>query len=122
MGGNNIRKVLMVEDNESVIDLFKVEIEDMDPNALVLAALNQEKAEELFLEHPDIFLIIMDACVPGVVPNTMGLVSKMRQIFKGPIIATSSNVSNCQPLIEAGCNFHCDKAILSQQLTKFFPP
>ena len=70
----------------------------------ILEARSVEDGERLFTENPDVSLIVMDACVPGDEPTTPPLIRKMRKMFTGPIIATSSDHSYRQQLMRAGCD------------------
>ena len=58
----------------------------------------------------------MDACVPGDWPNTMPLVRKIRQTFVGPIIANSSLLEYRKKLLEAGCDYECEKGEVAKKV------
>ncbi len=101
-----MKKVLVVEDNRFYSDMI---FSNFGSKVLVMKAFTIKEAENIFQENPDIDVILMDACVPGDTPNTMGLVSKIRETFKGPIITISSDSSYSKKLIEAGCNYESNK-------------
>ncbi len=102
----NFKKVLLVEDYPGWIKIIKGGLEN---EAEVLSAVTIREAENIFSENSDIAIIIMDACVPGDEPNTLPLVKKIRETFKGPIIAISSSDSYRKQLVEAGCDYECEK-------------
>ena len=56
-------KVLIVEDESC----YQKDYRDALGSAVqILAALDIKTARELFSQNPDIAIIVMDACVPGV--------------------------------------------------------
>lgn len=99
-------KILMVEDMQSVHDDIA---EMLAGQVVVISALSIEQATRLFAEHPDIALIVMDACVPGDWPTTIPLVKEMRKTFRGPMIAISSVRDYRRELTDAGCDHECRK-------------
>ena len=86
------------------------------PRFLVASSL--EEGERLFQANPDLTLVIMDGCVPGERPNSMPLVQKMRQTFRGPIVAGSGNPNVCKTLVEAGCSHWALKHMVSGLVSK----
>ena|SRR3989344_3460464 len=106
--------VLVVEDEEYWQDRWKREL---DGKVVLVSALSIEEAEEKFATNPDIDAIVMDARMPGGSPSTtLPLVRKLREIFTGPIIASSSLGSYRQRLVQAGCNHESEKESLPQKL------
>ena len=107
------KKVLVVEDEEYMHEIWRWEL---DGKVVLLSAVSVAEAEEQFTANPDIVAIVMDACVPGSLPNTLPLVRKFRETFKGPIIAISSNKSYRRQLVRAGCDHESTKNFLPQKL------
>jgi len=108
-----LKKVLAVEDREHTQTYW----EDMLSGKVELIfASSIQEAEEKFVANPDIVAIVMDACVPGAMPNTMPLVEKFRAKFTGPMIATSNDDTFCEELVQAGCNHKCGKNSVPQKL------
>ena len=101
-----LKKVLVVEDNQEWSSLIRRGLGD---KVLVVQAFTMEEAEAVFERHPDLAVILMDACVPGDKPNTMGLVRKMRKTFKGPIVAISNYDKYREELMRAGCDYEAEK-------------
>ncbi|MFA6364784.1 MAG: hypothetical protein WCW78_00065 [Candidatus Paceibacterota bacterium] len=89
-----------------------------DESRALFHASSIDEAEELFLEHPEIDIIAMSACISGHEPDTIQLVQKMRQSFKGPMIAMSSILVHRKTLCEAGCNLESEKLVLPDLVLK----
>lgn len=108
-------KILILEDNSHLQKFFLAELEEMGINAL--GALSVEEAESLFGQHPDVKLIVVDACVPGSQPTTMPFVKKVRAGgYKSTMIAMSSHAEYRRQLLEAGCNEACEKGYLISKI------
>ena len=112
-------KVLIVDDEEEWRDRWTRRL--LREGAEVLKASSLEEGWRLFEANPDIALVIMDTCVPGFYPpNSMWLVEKMHQTFKGPIIAASGHPDFRRVLMGAGCSHEASKnevsALISQIL------
>lgn len=101
-----MKKVLVVEDDKRWSGIIRRGLGD---KVLVAQAFTTKEAEDAFEQIPDFDVILMDACVPGDDPNTMWLVEKMRETFKGPIIAISSVPEYRQELIKAGADHEAEK-------------
>ena len=99
-------KILMVEDEDS---LHKMVEEALGDRVAFLKALTLKEGQKLFRANPDIFIVVMDACVPGNSPNSQYLVRKIRETFSGPMIATSSVPAYREELLAAGCDYECPK-------------
>ncbi len=108
-----MKKVLIVEDKLVEQLLLKREL---DGEIEIITAFSIEEAETKFAANPDVAAIVMDACVPGHDPNTGPLVKRLRALFAGPIIATSSVLSYRQQLVQAGCDFECGKDSVPHKL------
>ena len=100
------KKVLVVEDNEMWRTVVK---RGLNNKVQILFADTITKAEKIFEENSDIDLVIMDACVPGDIPNTQPLVRKIRQTFEGPMIAMSSMPPYRKQILVAGCDYEVEK-------------
>jgi hypothetical protein len=101
--------IVVVEDQ---IENWRVHMRPWLWNATqVRYANNLVGAEELFKRYKDdIALIAMDACIPGDKPNSMPFVRMVRAAgFTGPMVAMSSTYEGQQALVDAGCDYHCDK-------------
>ena len=101
-------KVLVVEDSVPVQEKFAKALSD---KVELLQAHTLWQGQMLFNEHKDdLAVIVMDACVPGDRPNSIGLIRLIRaEGFKGPMIAISSLYEYRMRLIEAGCSHECPK-------------
>lgn len=107
----NRLKVLIVEDEEAMQFLWRAEIEEkIGDDVEVLQAFTKEEGDLLLDAHaPDLAVMVVDACVPGKEPNTIGLVEKARKLLGAhrPIIAVSGNEEFQRMLETAGCNYVC---------------
>lgn len=97
------KKVLIVEDEAWRYDDW---CQKLDSKVILLFASSIREAEKQFATNPDLDAIVVDACVPGGVPNTTHLIQKFRETFHGPMIAISSSWAYLKQLLDAGCN-HC---------------
>lgn len=100
-------KVLIVED----VELYQKRYAQMLKGKVeLLQALDLKDGKRLFLENPDISLVVMDACISEDTPNSIPLVKKIRETFTGPIIAASADPSYRKFLVDAGCSHQAPKA------------
>jgi len=105
-------KILILEDHLAIQRLWVAEFED--DGIEVLGAFSICEAEDLFGAHSsNIDLIAVDACVPGHNINTAPFVKKARaRGYRGPMVAMSSfKEFRCQ-LVDAGCDYQCEKDFL----------
>ncbi len=100
-------KVLIVEDEEVLQDLWKEMLTRGGCPIEIFSAFTLEEAREIFAENDEWDAIVVAGCIVGFMFNTAGLVEFFRESFSGPIIAASSRFN--PELIEAGCNFRVDK-------------
>jgi DNA-binding NtrC family response regulator len=82
----------------------------------LLQAETLEDGERLFAENPDVSVIAIDACIPGVEYNSEPLARKIAATFKGPFVAISSVSEYRESLVEAGCTDSCIKLDLVKKL------
>jgi DNA-binding response OmpR family regulator len=109
-----LKKVLVVEDERYFHNSWRL---DLGNKVMLISTLSIREAEEQFAANPDIAAIVIDACVPGYLPNTEPLVRKFRETFTGPIIAISSSPEYRAKLVSAGCDHECGrKYTLPQKL------
>ncbi len=93
-------KILIVEDDSEYHDMYA---RHLGEKIKIIPATTLEEGERLFFENPDIALVVMDACVPGIKLNSSPLVQKIRATFQGPIIAASRDPYFCLKLMDTGC-------------------
>lgn len=103
-------RVLIVDDLKGWHSQWKKELEG---RVEVVSATTLEEAEAEFQTNSDFAAIFMDACVPGVEPTTLELTSRIRQDFRGPMVAISSTPRYRRMLMDAGCTDECDKRDVS---------
>ena len=96
-----LKKILAVEDLQHKQDEWR---SALNGRVDFLSALTIKEAIELFDNNPDVDVVVMDACVPGDTPTTQGLIRKIRETFKGPMIACSSDSSYRRLLMSCGCD------------------
>jgi CheY-like chemotaxis protein len=102
----SLPKVLVVEDEERWQTTYR---KDLSSIAEVISAFTVEEGRQKFAEHPDVSVIVMDACVPGDNPTTPALVREIRNTFSGPMIAASGSADYRKMLQRAGCDFEAAK-------------
>jgi DNA-binding response OmpR family regulator len=100
-------KVLLIEDNVPMQKLWKKLLREKPVE--VISAYTIDEAREEFKANPDVNLIVVAGCIPGVILNTEPLVRDLRAAFTGPMIATSGCPVFQSQLVAAGCNHKCDK-------------
>ncbi len=115
-------KILVVEDNKDMQDFYLESLRHLVNNLIVLKAYTIEDAEKLFAKNTDIDLVIMDGCVPGDKINTLPLIVKIRETFKGPMIAASRESGYQKQLIAAGCDYGVDKLELPNKIIEILRP
>lgn len=99
--------VLLVEDDNLQSRMVERQLRGV---AQVITCSTQEEAITLFVQHPNIALILLDGCVPGFSLNTIPLLQQFRMTFTGPIVAMSGNRSYRQIMMEHGCTHECGKS------------
>ena len=106
---SKIKFALIVEDDKNWQGIYQRALEEKGIEFLQATTLTE--GEELYSSNSEkIQLIIMDGCLQSDYPNTMPLIKKIRETFKGPMIAGSGSDSYLKELVAAGCNFKFDKA------------
>ena len=76
----------------------------------ILRAETLEEGKQLFHNHLDVDLIIMDACAPGNESNTMEFINKLANAgYNKPVIASSSVWQYTQKLVMAGGTHRAEK-------------
>ena len=93
-------KVLVVEDDPTVIGLLQDIFKDQD----VFIATSVERARELFREHEGKFgFVVMDGNLERG-EKTVDLTREIRSEFDGPIVAFSGQLEDQEALLGAGCD------------------
>ncbi len=113
------KKVLVIDDDKIWQDLWARGLTRLVGSDIVIyKALTIEEGEKRFFTSSKLAAVAIDACIPGSVVNTLPLVKKIREHFSGPMIAISSIETYQKKLIEAGCNYTCEKGRLAQKLVE----
>lgn len=99
-------KVLIVEDRRINQEIYAAELQG---KVFLMQAMNLEDGQRLFMENPDVALIVMDACLSGDEPDSISLVKKIRETFSGPMIAASAAAEYRKLLLRAGCSHESPK-------------
>ncbi len=101
------KRILIVEDSVADAHYWLTLLDDEVEGVHML---NIEATMTLFEADQEFDLVVMDCCVPGGEPNTMGLVRFMRaKEFAGPILANSSISEYIGQLVYAGASHSCNK-------------
>lgn len=98
-------RVLVIEDVEEFHDSYR---RRLDGKVEVVSALNVEQAKAAF-ERYRFAAIAVDACLGTDRPNTVALVEEFRRSYGGPMVAISGDLEFRHQLLDAGCNYECEK-------------
>lgn len=107
--GEKSEKLLIVDDDRSWQRSLARSLQE---KVTLLQAFSLEQGEQIFLANPDVDLIVMDGCVPGYRLNSLPLIRKIRETYKGPIVAASSDADNREEMVRAGCSHNVRPANL----------
>lgn len=116
VGGNGLKKILVVEDNSINMRLIKMTLGNKG-YSLFEATDGEEALAVVVKERPD--LIIMDVRLPKV--NGLEVTRRLRQtpgLSQIPILALTAAAmkGNREEAIEAGCDAYIPKPINTRQL------
>lgn len=116
-----IPKVLIVEDDVVFQGLLKIFLED---KVEVISAFTLAEAEQKFAaDRSNFSAIVMDACLEKRTPDTLALTRKIRETFKGPMVASSASPEYQKELMKAGCDHEiCYKDDLPEKLLTILCP
>lgn len=107
-------KILVVDDEKGMQKLLDYYWANM--NVLALKAYTISEAERLFEENTDVSFIAIDGCVPGNRLNTIPLINFFRKSYQGIIIAIAGNDNDRDKMINAGCDYECEKTELPNKV------
>ena len=108
-----MKKALIVDDNSFLHLMWR---EALSGRVEVIFASSIEEAKREFALNPDVDAIVVDSCVSGCGLNTVPLIQEFRLAFKGPMLGISDVPLFQQKLVEAGCNYSCEKKFLIVKL------
>jgi len=115
-------KILIIEDDDSIINLYKNQLSNHihgEKIKYIFAKTTQESREK-FYGNKDVSVIVVDGCILGSKerPNTTELVKEFRKSFSGHMIAASGRQDYRDLLVEAGCNDSHDKLEVHKKIAK----
>jgi|GEM_PF-2159031 CheY-like chemotaxis protein len=113
-------KVLVADDLPDVQEMVKESLTALSNDGVeILQALDIISAKRMVKDNPDIKVIVMDYYMPlraddpkkSVNINTIDLIHELRErfLFKGSIIAASSDEDNRKLQLAAGCDCETEK-------------
>ena len=121
-----MKKILIIEDYQLTVKtyawMFKDLLKGKEEKYKLFFTDSVEGARKIFLEIPDISLVVFDGNINGPLlvnpshgvnpndeyPNSVVLVYEFRKTSDIPMIA-ASHLEYCRKvLIEAGCDYECD--------------
>ena len=108
-------KILIAEDDEASSMYLSILVEEFSSE--ILTAKNGFEAVEIYKHHPDIDLILMDIQMPHL--NGYEATSQIRKLNKNVVIIAQTAFAltyDRQKVIDAGCNDHIPKPILTDDL------
>ncbi|HSX24988.1 MAG TPA: hypothetical protein VLG69_03405 [Candidatus Andersenbacteria bacterium] len=104
---NQLPIVLIVEDSIREQERY---LEALKEKVVIVPAKSLQEANTEWENAQNIALIVMDGCVNNHdFPDTQPLIKKIRETFKGPMIAASSSSIYRQALLQAGCDHEAHK-------------
>jgi PAS domain S-box-containing protein len=112
---HNDLKVLLVEDDEFSMNLLEIITGEFSKE--IYTATNGEEAIEVFNQHPDIDLILMDMKMP--VMDGFEATRKIRQFNKEVIILAQtaySMIGDRERVMAVGCNDYLTKPVNKEEL------
>ncbi|MCX6723583.1 MAG: hypothetical protein NT155_00200 [Candidatus Staskawiczbacteria bacterium] len=103
-----MKKVIIIDDKQNLQQSWKNQLQG---KAEVVSATSLSQAREQFAAHPDVALVVMDACVDNTddMIDSIPLTKEIRARFAGPMLATSMSQRYRQKLMESGCDHECGK-------------
>lgn len=111
-----MKTILFIEDDPDFQDYYLSRFKD---STLVLQAETFNEAEQLFFSNPNIDIIVMDGCLNTMsILNTLPLIGKIRETYKGFILASSSDEHYREAMVKAGCNVGVTKGEVASILRK----
>lgn len=96
-----MKTVLVLEDNYLIQKQYEI---TWRGKLIILQAYSIEQAYKFVAGHPEIDIIVVDACVPGSSINTKEFVINIKKDFDGIMIASSSEPKYMVELVKVGCS------------------
>jgi CheY-like chemotaxis protein len=101
--------VLIADDLDWVIQSWESTLAEYGIE-VVKATTLRELCEKFFAHEHEIDAIILDGCLPGDLPNTLGFTDLVRELgFKKPIIAASGSEKYRARMRTWGCSHEAPK-------------
>jgi len=116
---SNRPRILIIDDDRETQSLWKDMLTLMGLELVSVFTLTE--AEQQLSRIQEFEVIAVDACMSGNTPDTVPLVTKLRERFNGIMIAISNLPDFQAALIRAGCNFGCAKFDLHEKLPECLP-
>ena len=113
-------RVLVLEDNLNWHKMWGSSLDIGEHGVELISTTTIQKFREEFSSNPDVDVIVLDACVPGMQPNTLDLAREVRSKFTGIMIAISSDKYHREDLMKAGCDIECEKYLLPQKIMDLY--
>ena len=115
-----MKKILIVEDEQSVRETFSAAVEEMDYTAI--CASGGELALSILNDNPDIALAIIDMVMPEL--SGKDLIRKIRthsSMAKLPVIMVSGKMtaSEVQELLDLGASYFLPKPVKIDKLGEY---
>jgi len=106
-----MKKVLIVEDEPSLLFVYR---RCLSKRVNLIVIDNLKDAETFFSKNPELDIITMDGNIIG--GTTIALVRKIRETYKGPIVASSASPDLQKALLSAGCDYIASKEKLHEKI------
>lgn len=109
--------ILVVEDEEMLRTLVRMYLEE--EGYIVLAVSNGEDAEEVYVQHPEIALVLSDIGLPGITGDdlffTLRKINPNAKIILATGFIDAASKSN---LLRAGVKYIAQKPYVAEELLK----
>ncbi len=98
--------VLLIEDDLGQLREWVESLDGFEINIETATSISQAETE---FPKKKWALVVVDGCIGGDDFNSPPLISKMRETYSGPMIATSKSSDLCEAMVNAGCDYRVEK-------------
>ena len=108
-----MKVLFLIEDGPDIITLWRRHVQRF-PDQIRLVTASTFAEVDTVLETETFFdLVVMDGMIGGKQGDTVPLVQKIREVFKGPMVAASSDPKSVTELMEAGCDLGAKSKVMA---------
>jgi len=101
-----VKRILLIEDDPGIIKLWKSHLRRLPPNAVELVVASTfNEVDTAMNSHAFFDIVVIDGNLEGRQGDTLPLVSKIREVFRGTIVAASGDPRTVKQLMEAASGY-----------------